>query len=316
MPEFLPSWETHDVESLRAFAHVRLVALDVDGTLLQQQENRCYYEAYRRQQRQLRRGEDKVEVTLATGRTLAGVQPLLHAWPLPTSVPMVLYNGSIVLLNGRGTLLSKKTISPTSLQRILETGRSVDAQVFAYFYAGADEVGFSALREPEYVLGWSTGERPAREFNQMEVRWQKNWRYDHSECPTAVLIATPAGSKVVACLESQLAGLTDVTLTRSGGAYLEIRPVGSNKGAALEVVARNLNVPRDAVLALGDNDNDAEMLAWAGIGVAVAGASPAALGNSDFICRHGVAEGAVELLRLLKSARRFFPSESSMTGGT
>src|SRR5437870_12971278 len=34
MPDFLPSWDTHDVESLREFARIRLIAVDLDGTML------------------------------------------------------------------------------------------------------------------------------------------------------------------------------------------------------------------------------------------------------------------------------------------
>jgi hydroxymethylpyrimidine pyrophosphatase-like HAD family hydrolase len=34
-------------------------------------------------------------------------------------------------------------------------------------------------------------------------------------------------------------------------------------------------------MAVGDNDNDAEMLSWAGLGVAMGGSSPTALAAAD-----------------------------------
>ena len=97
-----------------------------------------------------------------------------------------------------------------------------------------------------------------------------------------------------------------MSFTCSGASYIEIRPENSNKGAALEYVTKAQNLSKEEVLAIGDNDNDSELLVWAGIGVAISNASEAAIASSDYICRRGVAEGAIEVLRVVKEARRFF----------
>jgi hypothetical protein len=49
-----------------------------------------------------------------------------------------------------------------------------------------------------------------------------------------------------------------------------------NKGKSLEIVARYLDVPMEAVLAIGDSWNDAPLLQAAGFGVAM-GSAPAEL---------------------------------------
>ena len=53
-------------------------------------------------------------------------------------------------------------------------------------------------------------------------------------------------------------------------------PPGLSKAAGLAWLAESMRIPREAVLAVGDNDNDVPMLEWAGVGVAMGGASPAA----------------------------------------
>ncbi|MBE3519059.1 MAG: HAD family hydrolase [Firmicutes bacterium] len=56
--------------------------------------------------------------------------------------------------------------------------------------------------------------------------------------------------------------------------FLEIMSVKVNKGEALAAVATRMNFSMDQVAAIGDGDNDIEMVSRAGIGVAVANGSP------------------------------------------
>ncbi|MCA1696625.1 MAG: Cof-type HAD-IIB family hydrolase, partial [Actinobacteria bacterium] len=95
-----------------------------------------------------------------------------------------------------------------------------------------------------------------------------------------------------------------VTVTQSSASYLEIRPKGADKGSALSLVASSYGFGPEEVLAIGDNDNDAEMLRWAGCSVSVANATPAALLASDYVTRGAAGEGVVEAMRLLIDARR------------
>ena len=52
-------------------------------------------------------------------------------------------------------------------------------------------------------------------------------------------------------------------------AWLDLAPVGVSKASGLEYVARELGVDQADVLAIGDGRNDIEMLQWAGRGVAM-----------------------------------------------
>jgi HAD superfamily hydrolase (TIGR01484 family) len=52
-------------------------------------------------------------------------------------------------------------------------------------------------------------------------------------------------------------------------AWLDLAPVGVSKASGLEYVAQQLGIDRADVLAIGDGRNDIEMLQWAGRGVAM-----------------------------------------------
>jgi hydroxymethylpyrimidine pyrophosphatase-like HAD family hydrolase len=78
-----------------------------------------------------------------------------------------------------------------------------------------------------------------------------------------------------------------------------VLPVGVDKGsglrAAMEVLGRSL----DDVVAIGDGENDATLLATAGWGVAVSDAVPALRGQADQVTRGASSAGVVELLEAL-----------------
>ncbi len=64
---------------------------------------------------------------------------------------------------------------------------------------------------------------------------------------------------------------------------LEFSAPGANKADALAAVAKFYGVPRSATLAFGDGENDAPMLAWAGLGVAMDGSNDQAQAAADLV---------------------------------
>jgi Cof subfamily protein (haloacid dehalogenase superfamily) len=85
-------------------------------------------------------------------------------------------------------------------------------------------------------------------------------------------------------------GKVDILSTESEN--LEFMPRGINKAAALEKVAREFGVPREEVLAFGDAENDLQMLAWAGMGVAMRHGNPAAISVARMVSPPGPPETA------------------------
>jgi hypothetical protein len=74
--------------------------------------------------------------------------------------------------------------------------------------------------------------------------------------------------------------------------YLEFMALGVNKGVGVAAVARKYGVAAPEVMAFGDADNDVPMIEWAGLGVSMAEARPAAKAAADFIAPAGDPETA------------------------
>jgi hydroxymethylpyrimidine pyrophosphatase-like HAD family hydrolase len=64
---------------------------------------------------------------------------------------------------------------------------------------------------------------------------------------------------------------------------VEIAAAGATKGEALARLARELDVPREAIIAIGDSDPDISMIEFAGRGVAVDNAKDHVKAASDYI---------------------------------
>ena len=81
-------------------------------------------------------------------------------------------------------------------------------------------------------------------------------------------------------------------------AWLDLTPVGVSKASGLEKVCADLGLTAADVLAIGDGRNDIEMLRWAGRGVAMGQAVQSVLDAADFVTDQVDLDGAaVELER-------------------
>jgi Cof subfamily protein (haloacid dehalogenase superfamily) len=63
--------------------------------------------------------------------------------------------------------------------------------------------------------------------------------------------------------------------------YLEFTSVQSDKASALRFLCARLGVPQEESVAVGDGRNDASMIAWAGLGVAIEGSPPEVQAAAD-----------------------------------
>ena len=69
--------------------------------------------------------------------------------------------------------------------------------------------------------------------------------------------------------------------TRSHKSVVEILPLGINKGAAVKRICEEYGEDRGEIIALGDSENDASMLEYAGLGIAAGNAMPALKAVAD-----------------------------------
>lgn len=78
--------------------------------------------------------------------------------------------------------------------------------------------------------------------------------------------------------------------------YFEITPSGIDKETALEFISQHYGIDIDDMIAFGDGENDASMLAKAGIGIAMANGADQTKAAADYVTKSVSEEGVTKAL--------------------
>ncbi|MCA0456418.1 MAG: Cof-type HAD-IIB family hydrolase [Chloroflexi bacterium] len=238
---------------------IKLIAIDLDGTLLNSN-----HEMTERTETVLKTALSKgIRVIIATGKTFLSSRHIVKR--LGTNTPGI-YNQGTITFNSDGTVHSQQVIDKVTAR-----------QVITY----AEDRG--------YIVGVYSGTRIL--VRKLTQRMQELTTYFHEPMPEAVgplqnilettpvnkiIIFYPHDPRRVQALRWQLSMQIDTgTRLLSAGIpdELELLPTGASKGSALKVLLKEMGIPASQVMALGDGENDVEMLELAGIGVAMGNAS-------------------------------------------
>ena len=268
---------------------IRLLALDLDGTLM---DDDMVIRSARVRRAIAAAQEHGVTVTLATGRMLDYVIPF--ARDLEITAPLICYQGGLIQSSASDAPLYRATMAPALVREVL-VWRAQRGYHFV-LYAGED-VFLDERRHPDSFYRAMLGERLVwvNDFSSVIER--------HDLIKFLIFIKPDEAEGIVAELRQQFEGRME--LTRSHALIVEGNPLGVAKGDALRRLAAHLDIPQAAVMAIGDQDNDASMIAWAGLGVAMGNASRATKAVADWIAPSVAEDGAaVAIERFVLNARR------------
>lgn len=248
-------------------AHYRLLALDLDGTivgedlLISSRVKTALVEA-------MHRG---VDVTLATGRMFAIAASFSRQLNITT--PLICYQGALIQAAGADQPLFRQAIPLSLAREVVGFARRVNLPVAAQM---DDRFYVEGLR-PEDVVHLPSIPAEIQFLNVVDLM------IDLPGEPLKVVIFNDPDTIAywLPRMVEEFAGRLNVM--RSHPLLLEATHPHVSKGRALAWLATYLGVPREQVMAIGDNDNDADMVAWAGCGIAMGNATPAVKAAADFI---------------------------------
>lgn len=89
-----------------------------------------------------------------------------------------------------------------------------------------------------------------------------------------------------------LTDLPHCSMTRWNPYGVDIIAAGNSKARGMERLLAHYDISREEIIAFGDGENDMEMLAYAGIGVAMGNADPEVKEIADYVTK-GVGEGGI-----------------------
>lgn len=244
---------------------IRLLALDLDGTLVGDDLH-----ISTRVRRAVTAAQARgVLATLATGRMLEAARPFARA--LSITAPLICYQGGLIQAPGSESPLYRATMDRALAREALALQRERGWHAVLY----ADDHVFVAERQrSEAFYQDLLGERLVWTDDLESVLERR--------VPVKFLfVADPReADQIEQQVRRHFAGRLEIV--RSHAMFVEGNPPGVSKGDALRRLAAHLDVPQAQVMAIGDQGNDASMIAWAGLGVAMGNGSPAVKAVADW----------------------------------
>jgi len=243
---------------------IRLIAIDVDGTLLDtrgqipQANIDAIHDAVRA----------GIHIALVTGRSYPFARPI--ADPLPASITLIVSNGAVER-DMDGSRVARRLLDRHTARAVLDFTRPFRELAALVFDRDADrQVMFE-------TMDW---EHPGR-----KAYWARNQSLIAKSVPLEdALVEDPiqvmfnggvdAMRSLYFALHAEVNGFA-VSLTEyphRDFSLIDVTAPTATKGRALAWRAAQLGISREEVMAVGDNFNDLEMLEFAGLPVVMANA--------------------------------------------
>ncbi|MGH9519320.1 MAG: HAD hydrolase family protein, partial [Terriglobales bacterium] len=215
-----------------------------------------------------------ITVAIATGRRQAYTAPLLQGLGLRAEMPLITSNGAVTRTLG-GEHLDRSHMSAAAARGICGVLRGFGTVIFTFDREGRGELVLEDMEQARGQIAlWVEANRDAIEV----VKPLENALPDGEE-PIQGMVAGSVRQMQLAeaaLRASEWAAEFECVRTEYGGrdlSILDLLPPGVSKGWALERLAARLGIDRRETMAIGDNWNDEDMLAWAGQGVLMGNAS-------------------------------------------
>ncbi|WP_231114415.1 HAD family hydrolase [Lentzea aerocolonigenes] len=259
----------------------RLVASDVDGTLLNPQETVSPRTA-QVVSRVLAAG---VPFVLATGRPPRWIPRIAQEAGLDGFA--VCANGAVLYDIGRDEIVWARTLTPVQLHDIAAAVDSVlEDCTYAVELVGTPKDERTFVAELSYTHPWPEG--PHSGLTRAET-------LGHPAIKLLMRHRNMTSAEMVSAISEVLHGEVDLTYSTNNG-LIEASVHGVTKASGLADVAERFGVEREHVIAFGDMPNDVEMLTWAGHGVAMANGHDAAKAVADEVTGPNAEDGVAMVL--------------------
>lgn len=271
---------------------IRCIALDLDRTTLnlqgrlsdQNREALCHAI------------DQGVHIVIASGRSFHSLPEDVCA--IPGIEYAITANGAAVYHLPTGKCLHRYSLLPDSVEAVLRLTENEPLACEAFLdgdaYADADYV-----QNPK-AYGASDWAVPFIQSNRRPVPDIRQFIRQHMQELDSMALVLPNEERTAQLWDKLKAEIPELYITSSIPHLLELAHQDAGKHSGLRFVTERLGLSPQETAAFGDGDNDADMLAYVGCGIAMENATPACKAAADAVTlRHdqdGLAYGIYHIL--------------------
>ncbi|ETY75320.1 sugar-phosphatase [Lactiplantibacillus fabifermentans] len=240
---------------------IKLIAIDMDGTLLNEhsQLNPATIAAIHAAR------DQGIKVVLCTGRPLSGVAPFLDQLGISGDDEYVVTFNGAMAQTVSGQIMTSLTLTHDDYIDIEALSRKLNI----HCHAESEDHIYTANRNiSPYTVGESA-------LVRMPIRYRTPEEMP-ADLPIVKCMFIDTPDKLGAAIPQVPAAFHDrFYIVQSEAYFLELMNKQASKGRTLKVLAEQLNLTADEVMAIGDQGNDLTMIEYATHSVAMGNAIPA-----------------------------------------
>lgn len=262
----------------------RLLGLDLDGTLLNDQKKICRPNIENLQKAK----EQGVKIVLCSGRSADGMQRELNQLALKEEGQYGIALNGGVIFETTGKVLKKNLMNEEAAKALISLGRSMLNEINIQLYTG-DRVCVERWNETTDFYQEATGSHPQIVENLM----------DYAEKTVKIVffsrgVIDESLNKIRMLKEKVEGQLPKETQSVISAPYLlEFFDQKVDKGRAVKELADYLRIGSSEVICVGDQENDLPMLRYAGVGAVMQNGAPEVKAAADYITEKNNNEGGV-----------------------
>ena len=266
---------------------MKLIAVDLDGTLLNHSKE--VLESSR--QAIAAAAAAGVQVVVASGRSFPEAQRFVAG--TACSEHVICAGGAAIVNRTSGVSRHTWYLDCQTAARVLRQGAACGMAAFAYTanQIWMEEADYNAIfsnmpgfRAQRDILHLCDGLPEAIAAHGMDVAKIMCWGLDQDRQRQT---------------RAHLSAIPGLSFTSSGPDNFEVLVAGAGKGMALRWLAQALGIPREETAAIGDAENDLDMLAEAGYAVAMGNAAACVKAQADFVTGDCESDGIARALTWL-----------------
>ena len=270
--------------------NIRMIGLDLDGTLLTSQKTMTSYTKSVLEEALLQ----GIHVLVSTGRPISAIpREILE---IPGMKYAVTANGARILelsKDGEDTVLREHTVSVDIAKKALEIFKEYDT-IHEIFIEGTGYSSQNVKKAEEYFENPSMAEYLLKTRipveNVIETLKEKNKSVEKVQ---GIFKNVKEQEEAL----PRLLEIKGITVTSALGNNLELNQEGVDKGKALLELGELLGISKDEIMACGDGMNDYEMLKTVGFAVAMENADSRLKEIADYITVTNDEDGVAKAIK-------------------
>ena len=236
----------------------KLVAIDLDGTLVTDEK-----ELTPKTIETIKEASKKgVKIMISSGRAFYRLEKFIDALDLrKENQCTICFNGGMIVENTTKEIIYSQNLDAQEVKQLIQLGKSLGLPIMIYTRDAhcVEAVPEVVQKNAKNLKGMNL---KMVDFDKMNFSEEQNYIYKICFIDKPEIILEKRNEIPKEIVEKY-------EITSSVPEYLEIVKKGIKKSEAIKVVMEKYHIKQEEVMAIGDGENDVEMLEFAGLGIAM-----------------------------------------------